>query len=555
VLLAAVLGMVGAVVPGAQAISTGAITGSVTVPEGYDVRAVSLFVRSVSGFQGYGNADAWVDANGAFTVSGLTPGDYYVGFATYWSDMQPCSNNRDRWWSGPGQANGTCNGTVSGGVPVTVTSGGTTDLGSTPLLTTMPVRHYSGRLLVPAGHTAAGLHAEVWLSGDEAWPEPPGGWNRLTSVPVQTIGADGRFAFDLISPMGSNQLALRFTDPAANGYAFSFARGGLTATTPGAGGTDFGTGAIGLLALPSADDVAYGDLQVAFPLSYVSGSVTLTGAAEWGRTLTAHSDVVWSNPSVTTTFQWYRDGAAVDGAVGPSYVLNGDEDGWGAQISAQAIPVGPWAYNGSPVESPVVTIENTTPLNVGRPVVSGSPVFGKTLVAGTGDWRPTSPTYTYAYQWYRGATAITGATSATYRTGIGDIGQSLSVEVQASRPPDCPICPAWFTGPGVARSVAARVVPATMPATWIRAWSHRVGKARVRATVRVTKPLFSALGAAQHPAVRYQWYAAGKRLPGATHPALKITKSLRHKAIRVVVTVTKVGYAPRSRSLVFGKVR
>lgn len=544
------------VTPAAQASGTGSVTGTVTVPAGYDVRAVTIFVRSVAAFDGYGNADAWVGPEGHFSVSGLSPGDYYVGFGTYWSDMQPCSSNRDRWWSGPGQANGTCNATVSGGTAVSVTDGATTDLGTTPLLTSMPIHRYAGRLLAPPAHTPAGLQVEVWLGGDGAWPMPPGGWARLASVPVQTLGSDGRFAFDLTSPMGSNQLALRVVDPASNGYAFSVARGGLTSTTPGAGGADFGAGAVGLLNLPLDADAAYGDLQVRLPIGYVSGGVTLSGAPEWGRTLTAHSDVVWSDPLVGTDFQWYRNGVALDDAVGSTYVLDGSDDGWEAQFSVRATPTGPWAYVGSPIESSVITIENTTPLNVALPVIDDSAVFGQPLGAGSGSWRPTSPEYTFAYQWFRGTAAIKGADASTYTPGVADLGQRLSVEVTAARPPDCPLCSTWFTGPGTAHSLSTLAVSAAaMPLSWIKTWPVEVGKLRVGKRVRVTRPVFSAPGAAQHLVVRYRWYAAGKPIKGATRPALKVRKSMRQQRIKVVATVAAPGYVDRVRTLSFGRVR
>lgn len=543
------------VVTSARASGTGTITGSVTVPAGYDVGAVSLFVRPVSGFMGYGDMDAWVDPDGTFSVSALAPGDYYAGFATYWSDMQPCSFNRDRWWSGPGEANGTCDGSVSGAVPVTVTDGGSIDLGSVPLLTTMPVHHYSGRLVAPPGHSAAGLKAEVWLSLDGAFPHLPGGWKRLTSVPALTVGDDGAFSFDLIAPLGGNQLAIRVVDPETTGYAFSFGRGGLSADSTGQGGADFGAGAVGLLNLPWGAGVDYGSLQVKFPLGYVSGEVTLSGAPEWGRTLTAHSDVVWADPTVGTTYQWYRNGLVLDGAVGPSYVLNGLDDGWGSSISARAVPEGAWAYDGAPIESPALTIENTTPLNVSRPVVAGAAVFGRTLSASTGAWRPTYPTYTYSYQWYRGATPIPGAARSTYSLRLTDLGQRLSVEVRAARPPDCSFCSQWFTGPGSARSVPTRaVVPARMPGTWVKKWPRGLGEPRVRHRVRVTRPVLSTDGRRQHLTVRYQWYAAGKRLAGADRRSLRITEALRHRTITVRVSITKRGYLPRQRVVRLGRV-
>ncbi|WP_426323971.1 hypothetical protein [Microbacterium sp. E-13] len=65
------------------------------------------------------------------------------------------------------------------------------------------------------------------------------------------------------------------------------------------------------------------------------------------------------------------------------------------------------------------------------PTISGTAKVGSTLTANTGTWSPT-PT-TFAYQWLRNGTAISGATSATYKLVTADAGKSLTVKVTGSR--------------------------------------------------------------------------------------------------------------------------
>ena len=112
VLLSALVAALAVVVaPTAQATGTGSITGSVTVPAGYDVRAVRVAASPTgSAASPLGSAGAWVQPDGTFTITGLPAGTYNVSFGTYWSDMNPCSANRDRWWTSPGVAAGTCQG-------------------------------------------------------------------------------------------------------------------------------------------------------------------------------------------------------------------------------------------------------------------------------------------------------------------------------------------------------------------------------------------------------------------------------------------------------------
>ncbi|HWT33832.1 MAG TPA: cell wall-binding repeat-containing protein [Microbacterium sp.] len=69
----------------------------------------------------------------------------------------------------------------------------------------------------------------------------------------------------------------------------------------------------------------------------------------------------------------------------------------------------------------------TTPL----PTIAGTAVAGQILTARTGTWSP-APTR-FAYQWLRNGTAVTGATTSTYKVTNSDAGQTLSVRVTGSR--------------------------------------------------------------------------------------------------------------------------
>lgn len=560
--LAAVLAPSLAVVAGttapARAAGTGSITGTVTVPAGYDVRVVRVVVASTSS-PGTWVASDWTDADGDYEVTGLAAGSYYVGFGTAWSDMSTCGG-RDRWWSGPdGAPAGVCtygagggSVTIGGAVAVDVTDGGATALAPAALLTSFPTYPYTGRVTAPAGHTTAGVRAELWREDNGAWwPNVPGGWQRLASVPPQVLDATGSFSFALISPPWGERYAVRFVDEPGNGFAFSFGTGGLTSATSGIGGADFGAGSVGLLDLGYRNGVGFdaGTQALGFEVGHTSGGVTLTGSLEWGRTLTAHSDVVWSDPAVGTRFQWYRNGEAIDGATAATYVLNGLNDGWEVGISVRAIPAAGWAFNGTPITSPTVVIHNTTPLAVASPVVQGTPAVGRALTATTGSWRPTSPTYTHTWRWFRGSSPIAGATSPTYVVTPADVGTRLRVEVTADRP-------TWFEGPGTSLSAATPVVaPGTIPAAWVTRWPVRSGTARVGRTVGVTAPAYSAAGRAHRLRATYRWYVGGRAVAGATASRLVLKKAWRNRVLTVRVTIGGPGYRATYRTVSFGKVR
>lgn len=73
------------------------------------------------------------------------------------------------------------------------------------------------------------------------------------------------------------------------------------------------------------------------------------------------------------------------------------------------------------------------PSNTVAPVILGTAVVGQTLSSTTGTWIGT-PIPTYTYQWYRGATPISGATSSTYTLVQADATFSVTCVVTATNP-------------------------------------------------------------------------------------------------------------------------
>ena len=65
------------------------------------------------------------------------------------------------------------------------------------------------------------------------------------------------------------------------------------------------------------------------------------------------------------------------------------------------------------------------------PVIKGTTAVGSTLTAEPGTWAPAP--VKLAYQWFRGTTAVSGATAATYKLTADDAGQTVSVEVTGTK--------------------------------------------------------------------------------------------------------------------------
>jgi surface protein len=75
-----------------------------------------------------------------------------------------------------------------------------------------------------------------------------------------------------------------------------------------------------------------------------------------------------------------------------------------------------------------ITPTAIAPSNSVAPVISGSTPVGSTLTTTDGTWTGT-PTPTFTYQWYRGASSIGGATASTYVTIIADTSLAITCQV------------------------------------------------------------------------------------------------------------------------------
>lgn len=71
--------------------------------------------------------------------------------------------------------------------------------------------------------------------------------------------------------------------------------------------------------------------------------------------------------------------------------------------------------------------DGSAPTNNTPPSISGTAVVGQTLTVTAGGWSG-SPTPTLSYQWYRGATPISGATSTTYTLVQADAGNTSNIK-------------------------------------------------------------------------------------------------------------------------------
>ncbi len=174
----------------------------------------------------------------------------------------------------------------------------------------------------------------------------------------------------------------------------------------------------------------------------------------------------------------------------------------GSRVQATGVGVALLSYSG------------TTAGGVLEPYVSGIPWTGNKLTAkpGQGKWKKT----TFSYQWLRDGVAISKATGSSYTVATADHGHQLQVRVTSRQgnnrftvtsPTTWPAMLA--TVPTISGSVASGSKLTAITGTWEDGTSFR-----------------------------YQWYADGKAISGATKQTFTLTSSQKGKRITVKVTGT-----------------
>lgn len=177
-------------------------------------------------------------------------------------------------------------------------------------------------------------------------------------------------------------------------------------------------------------------------------------------------------------------------------------------------------------------------LDSSAPKITGTAKVGQLLKANPGTWGPGK--VGLSYQWYRGATAVPGATSAGYTVQAADAGAVLTVRVIGKKS-------GWTVTArsSAATGTVAKLTFSSTPAPKVTG-TAKVGKT-LTAKPAIWKPAPAAL--------TYQWYRNSAKIKGATKATYKLVKADKKAKISVVVTGTKNGFTTASaRSATTAKV-
>ena len=153
---------------------------------------------------------------------------------------------------------------------------------------------------------------------------------------------------------------------------------------------------------------------------------TISGTGTIGQTLTRTGQGTWTGtPTPTLSQNWQRGGVDIAGATANTYVLQAADSGQNVRLRVTGTNT---QGTSSAFSSPIGVSAATVPVNTVAPSISGTAVEGETLTGNTGTWTG-NPTPTFARNWQRGGSNISGATGNTYALQTADVGEQVRLRV------------------------------------------------------------------------------------------------------------------------------
>lgn len=251
---------------------------------------------------------------------------------------------------------------------------------------------------------------------------------------------------------------------------------------------------------------------------------TVSGTAAIGQKLTAAAGT-WAPAVVTLVYQWSAGGVAITGATASTYTVTAAEAGKALTVTVTGSKPG---YATVATTSVATAVVPTGTLTVGTPTISGTAKVGQQLTAATGTWAPT--VVTFGYQWNRAGVAIAGATASTYTLVNADAGKTITVTVTGSKTGYTTVAK---TSPGTAVVTGGTL---TAPTPTIS------GTAKVGQTL-TAKP---GTWAPATVTLRYQWKRGGVAIVNATAATYKPVAADKGLALTVTVTGSQTGFDSKS---------
>ncbi|NML18906.1 M10 family metallopeptidase C-terminal domain-containing protein [Azohydromonas caseinilytica] len=271
-----------------------------------------------------------------------------------------------------------------------------------------------------------------------------------------------------------------------------------------------------------------------------TGSVTISGTATQNNTLTAATSTLADADGLgELSYQWLRNGVAVDGATASTYRLT--QVDVGQRITVQVSYTDGFGAAESKLSTATAAVSNANDLPTGGVSITGTATQGQTLTA-SHTLDDIDGMGAVSWQWLRAGVAITGATGESYTLAQADVGKAITVKAS------------YVDGFNKAESATSAATAAVANVN-----DALTGEVAISGTVvqgqtltAVTTALADADGLGT---LKYQWLRDGVAITGATASTYKLAQGDVGKAVTVAVScVDKLGTAEAVISAATGLV-
>jgi hypothetical protein len=243
-----------------------------------------------------------------------------------------------------------------------------------------------------------------------------------------------------------------------------------------------------------------------------TGSVTITGTAVGGETLTANLvNLADADGLGAITYKWYSGAVLVQSTASNTYKLGPSDVGKTIIVIASYTDGYKYVENVTSAATLAVTRPANTPAT-GDVTISGTAVGGNTLTAIVGTIADVDGLGTFAYQWNRAGVAVSNATNPTYILGPLDVGKAITVIVS------------FTDGYGYAESKTSVATSPVIAPTNILP----TGSVTITGNTQVGQPLTATVNNLVDPdgivsPITYQWYRNDVLIPNATNSTYELT--------------------------------
>jgi hypothetical protein len=265
-----------------------------------------------------------------------------------------------------------------------------------------------------------------------------------------------------------------------------------------------------------------------------TGSVIIAGTAIQGETLTVDTSTLADEDGLGEfSYQWLRNGAAIDGATMSTYILTQTDVGTTIRVQiAYTDNEGTDEEILSTVTNPVGNL-NDEP--TGSLVIAGTAIQGEILTVDTSAVADADGLGNFSYQWQADGVDILGATGSSLILGQAEVGKAITVITS------------YTDGGGTAESVSSE---ATAPIANVNdepTGSIVITGNAIQGDI-LTVDASTLADEDGLGSLSYQWQANGDNIAGATNATLVLGQAQVGKTITVVASYTDGGGTAESVS-------